>query len=171
MQNGKKTKLNFEIVSGICFLIISVAYYIAATKLPKSKLFDIGADFMPKIYAVGLGLLSLAFIVLGAVKIKKSVTAEESSGKEKEEYPTEYDRVVKTSVIFIAYVFLMKPVGFIISTFVFLIVEMILFAPDNKKTKKDIILYIVISLISSIGLYYAFRNGFHVLLPKGLLNI
>lgn len=156
-----------ELALGLLFLVISVVYYIGATKLPSSKLFAVGADFVPKIYGVGLFLLSIAFILFGLRKVKAYQHKETAT----EEFPTEYDRVLRVSAVFILYIMVFNLLGFVLSTFAFMVVEMLLFAPDGKRRKKDVLVYVLISAICSVGLYYAFRSGFHVLLPKGILNI
>ena len=154
-----------DFLVGIFFLIFSIIYYIASDMLPKSKLFTIVASFMPKIYALCLFIVALILAVNGYRKIKTFIAQ-----KENDEYPPEYDRVIRVFCVFIAYVLLFNFLGFILSTFVFLIVEMIVFAPVNKRRKKDIITYIIISLFFSIILFYLFYYGFNILLPKGILK-
>lgn len=156
-----------DLVLGILFLVISVLYYVGAARLPSSKLFAVGADFVPKIYGAGLFILSIAFILFGTKKVK----THRPEAPVEEEFPVEYDRVLRVSTVFALYILLFNFLGFVLSTFIFMLVEMLLFAPDGKRRKKDILLYAVISAIFSVGLYYAFRSGFHVLLPKGILNI
>ena len=164
----KKNPQRYEdLLLGVIFAAISVAYYYGASKLPPSKLFKIGADFMPKIYAVCMFIISVAFIFFG---ISKAKTWKDPQ-KEQEEFPIEYGRVIRVSLVFIAYVLCWKPVGFVVSTAVFLLVEMFLFAPDNKKSLKDVLLYVLISIITTLVLFYAFKNGFHILLPVGILKI
>lgn len=164
----KKSPQRFEdLLLGVVFAAISVAYYYGASKLPPSKLFKIGADFMPKIYAVCLFIVSIAFIIFGIHNVKDG----KEPRKKTEDFPVEYGRVTRVSLVFIAYALCWKPVGFVVSTAVFLIVEMFLFAPDNKKTSKDALLYVLISIVTTAVLFYAFRNGFHILLPVGILKI
>lgn len=156
-----------ELALGILFLVISVVYYIGATNLPGSKLFAVGADFVPKIYGTGMFLLSIAFILFGLKKVKAYQNKEIAT----EEFPAEYDRVLRVAAVFILYILAFNFLGFVLSTFAFMVVEMLLFAPDGKRRRKDILVYVLISAICSVGLYYAFRSGFHVLLPKGILNM
>ena len=79
-----------DFLVGIFFLIFSIIYYIASDMLPKSKLFAIGASFMPKIYAVCLFIVALILAINGYRKIKIFVAP-----RENDEYPPEYGRVAR----------------------------------------------------------------------------
>ena len=54
-----------------------------------------------------------------------------------------------------------------ISSVVYLIVQMTVLAP---KEKRNYLLFAVISVAVSVVVYYLFRNGLNVLLPAGLLG-
>ena len=69
------------------------------------------------------------------------------------------------------YVNVLKPVGFLISTFVYLTLQMIVLAPNDKRTKKEIIKYVIINLIFTVVVYVLFRYGFKIILPAGLIKI
>lgn len=164
---NKKIQRYDYLIIGIISLVVSVAYFIGAMLLPKSELFFVDSDFIPKIYAVSLFVLSVVTIFVG---IKKARTFDEKEGY-KEAYPIEYKRTLLVYVVFVAYVMVLDFLGFFISTFFFLSVEIYMFAPDDKKRKTDIIMYVVLSLITSVAVYYVFRNGFNILLPQGILKI
>ena len=58
-----------------------------------------------------------------------------------------------------------KPVGYVISTFLFLMIEIMVLIPDKKKWK----LPLVVALVGSVGIYLLFTQAFNVMLPEGLL--
>lgn len=60
----------------------------------------------------------------------------------------------------------MKSIGFIISTFVYMMIQMFIL----KEGKKNWGLMIGVSLIMSIGIYFIFVNLFDILLPAGVLD-
>ena len=64
------------------------------------------------------------------------------------------------------YAVCMKSVGFIISTFVYMMLQMMVL----KEGKKNWVLMIGASLIMSIGTYFIFVNLFDILLPAGVLD-
>ena len=75
--------------------------------------------------------------------------------------------MVATIVVFTAYVLLMKPVGFIITSAVYLFLQMLILCP---KEKRNSILFAVISVVCAVAIYYIFRNGLNVMLPAGILG-
>jgi uncharacterized BrkB/YihY/UPF0761 family membrane protein len=60
-------------------------------------------------------------------------------------------------------------VGFIVSTLVYLIIQIYILAPDNKRTKKDLIQYAIIDVVFTVVVYFLFRYGFKIVLPGGIL--
>jgi putative tricarboxylic transport membrane protein len=60
--------MNKDLVCGVGALVVAVGYYLLADAIPRSLLSDdVGAAGLPKVYAVGLGLLSLILIARAAM--------------------------------------------------------------------------------------------------------
>ena len=76
-------------------------------------------------------------------------------------------------MMFLGYAVLMKPLGFVISSSLFLIIAVTFLYKkqygERITVKKGLILYPVI-LISVAVLYYIFVNKLNVLLPGGIIN-
>ena len=76
-------------------------------------------------------------------------------------------------LMFLGYAVLMKPLGFVISSSLFLIIAVTFLYKkqygERITVKKGLILYPVI-LISVAVLYYIFVNKLNVLLPGGIIN-
>lgn len=70
-------------------------------------------------------------------------------------------------LLLIAYVALMKTFGFILTSIVYLFVQMVLIAED--RSWKHLLLLLVISICIPIILYIPFRYGFKLLLPTGTI--
>lgn len=74
---------------------------------------------------------------------------------------------------FLGYALIMKPLGFVISSSLFLILAVTFLYRkqygERITVKKGLILYPVI-LVSVAALYYIFVNKLNVLLPSGILN-
>ena len=151
-----------DLVVGILFLILATVVYVSARALPPNLLGSLGADFLPKIVAILCGVLAVIQIVSGAGAIR-NYQAEATAEEDKPEYL----RVVATIVVFTAYVLLMKPVGFIITSAVYLFLQMLILCP---KEKRNSILFAVISVVCAVAIYYIFRNGLNVMLPAGILG-
>lgn len=154
-----------DFIVSIFFMILSIAMIVAAQQLPKSKVMDIGPDFMPTVIGVLVLVLSV-FLLFTTIKGFKAKVAEVESG-EKEEY--DYKRVIFSFISVLIYAFILKPVGFLICTVVYLPIQMFILAPDEKRNKKEIIRFVVIGLIFTLVVYFLFRYGFKIMLPAGIL--
>ena len=150
-----------NLAMGMVFAVVSVAYYICADMLPKSTVMKIGPDFTPKLIAVITFVISVILIVLSwrTLRATPKTAAPEST--------SEYGRVLLTILCFTAYVFLFEPVGFPLMTFLYLALQMTIFAPAEKR---NIPLFLGVSLVATLVIFYAFRNGLSVLLPPGVFK-
>lgn len=156
-----------DFVVSIFFMVLSIAMIIMAQRLPKSKVMDIGPDFMPTV--IGVLILVLSVILLISTIRSFKAKAAELEGVEPEKY--DYPRVIISFLLVLVYAFVLKNVGFIICTLVYLPIQMFVLSPEDKRSKKDIILYLVIDVIFTIAVYFLFRYGFKILLPAGILPI
>ena len=77
--------------------------------------------------------------------------------------------VFETFVAIFIYVTIIDPLGFLLSTVVYLIAQMIILYPE-KLTEKKLILFVVISIVASAAIYYIFRNVFYLMLPAGIFG-
>ena len=66
---------------------------------------------------------------------------------------------------------LLKPVGFLVTTLVYLFVQIFILAPDQNRTKKDLLRYLIIDVIFTFVVYMLFRFGFKIVLPAGIFAI
>ena len=151
-----------DLATGIVFLVIAVVFYVLAGQLPPSLLGGVGSDFVPKILAVGTGILSVLQIISGVKTMKKDF-----SGEAADEDRPEYIRVLATVAAFGIYVTVMEKVGFFFFFIVYLFAQMVILAP---KEKRNFLLLAVIAVVFNIVVYFIFRNALNVMLPKGILG-
>ena len=156
-----------DLIVSAFYTVLSIVIIVLATQLPKSKVMSIGPDFMPLV--VGIISLILALILL-VQSIGKLRSKEEAAEAEEKDH-SDYRRVLESLLLATIYVNVLKPVGFLISTFVYLTLQMIVLAPNDKRTKKEIIKYVIINLIFTVVVYVLFRYGFKIILPAGLIKI
>ena len=99
-----------DIVVGVFFMVLGALLVILAQALPKSKVMEIGPDFMPTVIG------SVTFI-LAAILTFLSIKNFKMHGKELEhaEIPDcDYKRVISSIILVLIYVFILQPIGFII---------------------------------------------------------
>ncbi|XME03060.1 tripartite tricarboxylate transporter TctB family protein [Lachnospiraceae bacterium C1.1] len=155
-----------DIVTGIFFSVFSIVMILMAQLLPKSKVMDIGPDFMPTVVGVIMLILSVILLI-------QSIRSFNSNAESLKDYKDEsdYKRMIMSLILCLFYVYLLQPVGFIITTFVYLILQITVLAPDENRRKKDIIKYSIISLIFTLAVFFLFRYGFVIVLPAGIFTI
>ena len=155
-----------DIFVSIFFGIFSIVMIVLSMMLPKSKVMDIGPEFMP----IVIGILML---VLSGILLIQSIRSFKTVSEEYKEYKddSEYKRVILSLLLCIAYVFLLAPLGFIISTLLYLGFQIYVLAPDDKRTKRDVVTYVIIDVLFTVVVFFLFRYGFTIVLPAGIFTI
>ena len=72
-----------------------------------------------------------------------------------------------TAALIAAYALALKPVGFVISSFVYLWLQMLVLQEEKKHWK----LMTIVAVICSLGIYLMFTKVFSVMLPRGILTM
>ena len=137
-----------DIIVGVFFMLLSAAMLVMAKMLPKSTVMDIGPDFMPMCIGVMTFVLAAALVFLNIKNMKIYVAQAEAEGPEK----ADYKRVLTSFIIILVYVFVLKSVGFIISTLVYLPVQMFILAPEERRGKKNVIQLLLTDVFFTINL-------------------
>lgn len=156
-----------DIVVGVFFMALSAVMISMARMLPKSKVMDIGPDFMPTVIGCITFILAAILTVL-SVKNKKMHEAELANAPVDD---CDYKRVLLSALLVLVYVFILQPVGFLVSTLLYLPLQMFVLAPDDQKGKKQIIQLAVIDVIFTMVVFFLFRYGFKIILPVGIFTI
>lgn len=156
-----------DMIVGGFFMILSAGMMIMAKMLPKSTIMEIGPDFMPMCIGIVTFVLAaaLAFFNLKNLKMRTA----EAEKMEKEDL--DYKRMLISFILILVYVYLLQPVGFIVTTILYLPFQTYVLAPDEKKTKKDIVQLAVTSVVFTFIVFFLFRYGFKIILPAGIFTI
>ena len=156
-----------DIIVGIFFMALSVVLMIMAQMLPKSKVMEIGPDFMPMVIGVLTFILAAILTFLSVKNFKANAAAIDPDSITE----CDYKRVLSSIILVLVYVFILKPVGFIVSTLAFLFLQMLVLSPDDERGKKDMIKLAVIDVIFTLVVFFLFRYGFKIVLPAGIFTI
>lgn len=149
-----------ELIAGLAMLGAGIAYLILTMNLPRRGTID--AAFVPWVLAVALCLLGALQLWVWRKLPDKS--AEPVEKPEAIDYPT----VIKSMALVLLYTALMQPVGFLITTALYLYAQFIVLTPADEKVKH--LRYVLIAVVSAVLIFYIFRHGFDLLLPVGLLD-
>lgn len=123
-----------DLASGLLFLVLSVVVFAGASNLPPNLLGGVGSDFMPKVLAVITCILSFFRIRTGIRAMRAYDPAKEQEGGEDK---PEYLRVLATIAAFSAYVFLLVPLGFLVSSVIYLFAQIAILAPRGSGTSSS----------------------------------
>lgn len=153
-----------------CFLILlAIGLYAASFGIKSVALNLIKADFFPRLDAA---LLAILGIVLTAAGLKKARHFQHTEEKEEPFWKNDGTvSMLETLGLIALYIFALKPVGFMIATFVYLVVQMYVLAPKEKRTRRNAAVFVGVSLITSLAVYFIFTKVFYLMLPAGILRI
>lgn len=156
-----------DIVVGVFFMALSAIMMAMAQMLPKSKVMEIGPDFMPMVIGGITFVLALILTVLNVKNMKMRAAELENTAIDE----CDYKRVLSSALLVLVYVFILQPVGFIVSTLVYLPLQMLVLSPDDQRGKKQIIQLLIIDVIFTLVVFFLFRYGFKIVLPAGIFTI
>lgn len=161
-----KMKKYRDVALGGITLVVSVLYLFYTQQIktrPKLTPEYANARIIPWLLGIALAVLSVFLIAKGIRDVKK--TDSEESGEKIEK--TDLAAVVLTFVVIIAYITLMQPLGFCLSTALYLFFQMLVLAPVEKRKP---LLFAGISVGFTVLTFVAFRIGLQQLLPRGMIE-
>lgn len=148
-----------DLVFGIVVLAFAAFYTVTTMMIPLKENSDIiNARTVPL-------LLCAAMWVLGICQL---LAARKADGKPLEKEKRDMLTVGKTAALIVIYIALFEPVGFIITTLLYLFLQFIVLTPANKKANLPV--YAVIAVAVSLFVYTVFRYGLDIILPQGLIT-
>ena len=167
MKDLKKAKANIMLGAGT--LLFAVGYFLETYnfKIVYAKNV-IDAAFMPRIIAVLIAVCA-AWVLVKGIRELHAIPKEQrkASSEEKQVSRRGFVRCVICFLIMLATAICMKPLGFILT----MIPAMFgLFMVASVKGKRKIGLYILLSIVTPLVLFFGFYYGFQTLLPPGVLK-
>ena len=149
-----------DVITGAVGLVIGVIVLIMSIQIGIAEGQAVGADFLPKI-------VSVLMIILSAVLIWNGIQEARVYEDRPPEYKKNYLGVAILIVAGILYAQLLKPVGFIITSLVFLFLALCLI---SKKEETNYLKFALITIVMVLLIYFVFTKGFGIRLPKGILK-
>lgn len=170
----KNKQYKMDIIPGIVIALFSIAYMFM---IPGIKAFDgLGATplsnhFVPYLWGVSMLVLGVWITVRGFRKRKKFLA---EGGKVEhvslKEALTGKWEVIASFIALTLYVGLMGPVGFVLTTIVYVFVQILILTP-REKWGKTYLPAAVTAVVAGCALFYIFKYLLNVLLPVGILSV
>ncbi len=141
----------------------SLFMYYKASQLRQIEAYEsVGADFWPKLILLCLIAISAYLTASNGIKWRKSLGRLENDTQEASGGDLQgWTRVLIATLFIVGYVLLLKPLGFIMASPLFIIAMMLLISPEKKKTIPFGVLGIMIII------YVLFGKLLFIPLPKG----
>ena len=149
---------NTDRSSSLFWLVVGIGIAISSLKYGFGTLHEPGPGFITFFAGAILTLLSLS-LFFSSLRDQK-----DRSGFQNLWAGLEPGKVLYVTVLLVAYTFLLKPIGFLISTFILLF---LLFRVKGIYRLKTIFL---ISFLVTVGSYIIFEIWLKAQLPKGILG-
>lgn len=178
MQDNKKRNYT-DLISGVVIMVLAAFFY--WTTFGTKSFLGTGRgrtapDTIPKIVAVAMFVLGIIIAVKWVIEWKKGTLKPRESTDDVKDCEGMTPKQIETRhlfqkitmpitlVLIFFYIFAMPKVGFTISTFFFLTLQITLLSIDFSK--KSWIKSLMIALIASIGIYIIFGCAFGLAVPK-----
>lgn len=161
-------KPKMDLIAGIFLFIFSVIMYQASFSIRMMFVSRVGSRFVPQLIAIAIGVLSLVLVVQSLLRMK---AAEKTARAEKgEAAPPTFKEILPVAGTFLAlilYAVLFEPLGFIVTTALYLFVQFYLL---TGTVKRNYIVFALSAVLTSVVVYYIFVEAFHLMLPPGILG-
>lgn len=151
-----------DLILGVFMLALSGFYLFFAQQIKtKPKLTPSYASdrIMPTILGILLAILSVFLIAQGLKALKA-----QDDGDAKKMDRADAMAVVYTFAVIIGYIIILPYLGFILSTILYLFIQMIILAPPDKR---NLALFAIVAVVFTVLVFYAFRMGLSQPLPRG----
>ena len=156
-----------DIVIGIFYAALGAVTIWLSSQLPKSKVMKIGPNFMPDVIGTLIIVLALMLLFSAVKNFKANAAKAEAMPAD----TSDYKRVLASLVLVVIYVNILAPVGFILSTLGYLFLQIVVLAPNDRRSAKQILMYAVIDVIFVFVVFFLFRYGFKIVLPAGIFTL
>lgn len=157
-----------SLITAAACIVLGIIYSIMTLDLKKAA---VGMPNAPKVFPLSLGILiiilGIILMIQQIVKIKQSSTGqnvlEPAPGGDKKKFVLEDHsrQIIFTVLNGIVYALLFPEIGYVLSTIIFLGVELLLF--NGKKKWKTVL---IVSVIFSLFIYILFSKLLGVYLPR-----
>ena len=156
-----------NLTAGLIPVVLGVVYLFMTLRLPDVSIGDpLGPRLFPMIVGIG-SLVSGVLLAAGEIRAAKSggrQRAGEETAVERSARKALYGKIGLTILAGVVYGFILDTVGYLISTFVFMMILMCLVNTIRRMVENT-----VVSIGFSVVTYVLFATIFQVSLPRGIL--
>lgn len=152
-----------DIFSGVVLLVVTWFYYQGTFMELKFKLSKYGAEFVPRIYCLIMAAVAAGLIARGILHLWRNPNPGQVPPIDKKAAT----KVMLTIGVIVVYLLTMRPLGFVLSTVIYLILQVLVTAPRAKFKPVAVVAFAVFVACS---LNYLFLHVFYLALPAGIFT-
>lgn len=156
----KKARLE-ELIICLVLVVVGVGLIVSAQGIQTGVTMGQGGDFLPKLCSKLWLLISVLLLLTTMKKTEEAFSIKEA---------VQMRGFFGTLALLVAYGIALKPVGFVICSIFYMFIQMIIFVPEDKKSKKMYLVFAAISIAMPILVNILFVDVFSLVLPAGILK-
>lgn len=148
-----------ELIIDIVLLLSGIGLYISSRSIDPGNSIGIGGDFMPEICTILWIIIAIGLVVTEALTPddhEKGITANLKA-------------FFGTLLLLFVYIFTLDDIGFVISSAIYMFIQMCIFVPAELRIKKNYIIFLALSVIIPFVINELFVEVFSLILPAGIL--
>ena len=149
-----------NIICSVIMLVFGAGMIVLARDIPHKIASDVGSAYVPT-------FLGICILVVAGAKLILTVLNRKPAASQKIQFTQDALGGFGTIALMAVYMLCFEPVGFIVSSAVYLFVQMIVLS-DNKN--RNPILFAVISVALPVAIDALFVYAIHMPLPVGILG-
>ncbi len=171
VKHLKQTARDTNFWTGLGVILLAIFLYSASFDIREFITTRVGASFLPRLTAVLFAILG-AILVLGSFRCARPVETveQESEVNATAKEPQVFGGLpaVGLSVLLMSlYVGLINSVGFIVTSAVYIFLQILVLSKDAKR---NYLLFVLVSIIIPVVVYLLFVKIFKVMIPAGILG-
>lgn len=156
-----------SLISPLVVFVFAFILYIGSNNLKTLAHDPTGPALLPKIVAIILLILGILMLLSGIREFRKNNTNADGYERKISSKSNRVSVYVTLAIIFM-YIFLLDKLGFIISTSLYLVIQIHIFLGTFRM--KHAVLYLIGSILLSVILFEIFSTFFNIMLPRGIFN-
>lgn len=163
-----------ELLMSVALMILWAVLYGQTYNISSLAFSDgLGPAYTPRVVLICLIVMTALLILRETVRLIRKAAADKKPATEAvpdAEAKKQNEMLVRGAVSIVSlvvFVLLIQPLGFVISSILYVISQMFMTAPKEKRRP---ILFIVVAVVVVLVTYLFFKNVTHIALPSGILS-
>jgi putative tricarboxylic transport membrane protein len=169
-NEGRMNKKRTDTFAGLVILCWGIIIFCATFNMKSMVDISVGPEVIPRVVAVALCILGLVELIRG-IREKNTHQLQKTETKSSEKSGNSLiEKLLPliTFVLLFIFIFLLKPLGFILSSFFYLTFQITVLSKDFSW--RNWLKSLLIGFVTSIVVYLIFRKGLGLLLPRGIFG-